>query len=112
MRALVSGDLHGIRDNSNRWKIPQDEAQRWIEQRPDRDQKDTADSPVIDPATVPDTTDLLRRAEASAAAHEARADALAAQVEDLQIERDRLLSIIERQQSETRPGLIARLFGR
>lgn len=112
MRALASGDLHGIRDNANKWKIAEVEADRWIGQRPDRDRTETDHSPDTDKAPPADTLDLLRKAEAAAASHEARADALAAQVDDLRAERDRLLSIIERQQSEPRPtGFLARLLG-
>lgn len=111
MRALTNGDLHGTRDNANKWKIAEAEADRWIGQRPDRDRTETEDRPVIDAAPLLDMSDLLRKAEAAAASHEARAEALAAQVDDLRAERDRLLSIIERQ-SEPRPSLLARLLRR
>lgn len=124
MRALTSGDLHGTRDNTNKWRITEAEADRWIGQRPDRDRSETGQGPDHDRAEtdqrpdndiklLADMSSLLRKAEAAAASHEARADALATQVDDLRAERDRLLSIIERQQSEARPiGFFSRLFGR
>lgn len=117
MRALVSRELPGIRDNSNRWKISAEDAQEWAGQRPDTN-RPVADSNRTETGhTVSDThqnplQSALTEASAEAAGQRARADALAEQVNDLKKERDRLLSIIEKH-SEARPiGIIARLFGR
>ena len=55
--------------------------------------------------------DRAEAAERQAAAQQARADALSEQVADLRIERNRLLTIIERHASEARP-FWSRLFGR
>ena len=74
------------------------------------------------PPDIPDTIrpnesplnalrDRVETAEKQAAAQQARADALSEQVADLRVERDRLLTIIERHASEARP-FWSRLFGR
>lgn len=61
----------------------------------------TTDIPVDTSLPADDTRERL-------AASEARAEVLAAQVEDLQRERDRLLSLLETQPT----GFFTRLFGR
>lgn len=59
--------------------------------------------------------DMLRKAEVDAASHKARADALAEQVADFRMERDRLVSIIENhtlRPVNPRVGILDRLFRR
>lgn len=89
---------------------------------PERRPDNTPDNPdFIRPSdsqqsALIETMDLLRKAEAGAASHKARADALADQVADLRSERDRLMSIIEAQSKPARPvvtvGFFDRLFRR
>lgn len=86
-------------------------------QRPDAN-RPVADSNRTESGhTISDThqnqmQSALADATAEAAGQRARADALAEQVNDLQKERDRLLSIIEKQSEARSIGIIARLFGR
>lgn len=107
MRALSAGHLRAIRDNEGRWQIEPEALEDWLSMRrtPDR-QYPTVSSGHPSPAPL-DTPETLSKLAAS----EARSEALAAQVDDLKAERDRLLSIIERQ-SEPRPGILMRLFRR
>lgn len=107
MRALSAGHLRAIRDNENRWRIEPDALNDWLSMRrsPDRQGPVMAEGQLS--VTTSDTPETLARL----AAAEARAEALAAQVDDLKSERDRLLTIVERQ-SEPRPSLLMRLFGR
>jgi hypothetical protein len=60
--------------------------------------------------------EMLRKTEADAASHKARADALTDQVADLRSDRDRLMSIIEGQSRPARPvvgvGFFDRFFRR
>lgn len=107
VRALSAGHLRAIRDNEGRWQIEPEALDDWLSMRrtPDR-QSPTVSGEHLLPAPS-DTAETLSKLAAS----EARAEALAAQVDDLKAERDRLLSIIERQ-SEPRPGILMRLFGR
>lgn len=82
----------------------------------------TPDNPdLIRPPDPPSNSllealDLLRKVEAEAASHKARADALADQVADLRTDRDRLMSVIEEQSRTARPvvtvGFFERLFRR
>lgn len=82
--------------------------------------EDRADSLTDDPPSNPPQdpplsalVEQLNNARLEATEHRARADALADQVRDLRTERDRLLSVIERQASEARPvSFWTRLFGR
>lgn len=87
---------------------------------PDRRPDNPPDYPdTIRPTDPPsnlllETMELLRKTEAEAASHKARADALADQVADLRTDKDRLMSIIEGQSRPTRPivGFFERFFGR
>lgn len=88
------------------------------EPRPDN----PPDNPdVIRPTDPPsnlllEALEMLRKTEADAASHKARADALADQVADLRSDRDRLMSIIEGQSRPARPvvgvGFFDRFFRR
>lgn len=89
---------------------------------PERRPDNTPDNPgVIRPADPPsnlllEALEMLRKTEADAASHKARADALADQVADLRTDRDRLMSVIEEQSRTARPivtvGFFERLFRR
>lgn len=74
------------------------------------------DDPPINPPQDPPLSALveqLNNARIEAAEHRARASALADQVADLRTERDRLLSVIERQASKPQPvSFWTRLFER
>lgn len=120
MRALQTQQLKAHRDNTGNWQIGPADLDDWASMRrtPDRQSPITlSDTPRNPPADTmrPGSQEAEKRAgeaEARAAAAEARADTLADQVSDLRTERDRLLSVIERQ-SEARPATLwTRLFGR
>lgn len=117
MRALASRELPGIRDNSNRWKISAEDAQKWAGQRPNTDRTITESDRKETGHTATDThqnptQSALMDAIAEAAGQRARANALAEQVNDLQKERDKLMDIIQKQSETRSSGIIARLFGR
>ena len=114
MRALSSRELPGIRDNSNRWKIGEDDARSWAGQRPESDQKlpghDRTDN---EKQQTNPTSDKLVEFAIIIAEQRAQLLAQGQQLQDLVFQRDRLLEIIEKQ-SEARPvkiGFFRRLFG-
>lgn len=109
MRALSSGYLRAIRDNSGKWQIAPEALDDWLSLRrsPDRQSPDhPSEPPLVTPSDTPETLARL-------AATEMRAEMLAAQVEDLKHDRDAWRAQAERLVSEARPvGILARLFGR
>lgn len=101
MRALSSGELKGVRDNRNAWRIAAEDVEAWVGQRPVSDQTMSADMPGQPIVTPMDTPGTLARLAVS----EARlADALE-RIEDLKKERDEWRS----QATASRPGIINRL---
>lgn len=96
-RALKSGDLPGIRDNSGQWKISFADVDAWAARR----------SPVQPERRAhTDDSDLpaqLEQAKIALAAAEARAEGLAARLTDAQTDRDAWKAQAERLASEPRP---------
>lgn len=92
-RALKSGDLHGIRDNSGKWKITHEALHEWASRR----------TPVQFEQRSNSVHEQLAHAREKLSAAEAKAVLLTSQVEDLRTERDRLLTILE-----TRPPIVVR----
>jgi len=104
MRALSSGELRGIRDNRNTWRITSEDVDAWCEQRMDSDRSVPSDTPGQAPVTSADTPQTLARLAVS----EARlADALE-RIDDLQKERDEWRA--QAQALIDRPSFITRLL--
>lgn len=110
-RALKSGELPAIRDNSGKWLIDPLAVDLWAESRSSVQSERRAH--IVQNAPHEQLEQLrIMAAEARerAAASDARATLLAAQVDDLRAERDRLIQLLE-----SRPhvvGFFTRLFGR
>jgi len=105
MRALREGSLYAVRDNLNRWKIDQDDLDKWTAERPP-----VSDQTVTSGHTRPDIDTVARLATA-----ETRAEMLAAQLADTIEDRnawreqaERLASHAERRHV----SIIDRIFGR
>lgn len=107
VRALSSGHLRGIRDNEGHWQIEPEVLDDWLSMRRTHDRQ----GPVISPGQATVTKADTLETAARLAAAEARSEALAAQVDDLRTERDRLLTMLENR-SDSRPalGFFGRLF--
>jgi len=104
MRALSCGDLHGVRDNKNAWRISIDDLEAWLGQRPDTDHEGllvTSGQPMVTLLDTPETISRLAVAEARLT------DALN-RIEDLKRERDEWR---EQARSTTdKPGILTRLL--
>ena len=101
MRALSSGDLKAIRDNSGNWQISPEALDDWLSLRrsPDRQSPDQpSEPPLVTPSDTPETLIKLAVAEARLA--------------DMTAERDRLAALLEKALEARSVGLFARLFGR
>lgn len=118
-RALKSGELIGIRDNSARWRVRPDDLAAWIAGRASvhpegtrtvHAQSDDVSSAQLEQAraALTDALDLLRIETARAAAAEARAEGLADRLADAQKDRDAWRD--QANKAMDRPGLLARLF--
>lgn len=92
MRALSSGELRAVRDNSGNWQITPEAVDDWRSMRrsPDRQSPDMPVGPP--PVTVMDTPETLARVAALQAENEGLRDRLA----DTQADRDRLASMLEK----------------
>lgn len=105
MRALATGELKGVRDNRNAWRITAEDVKAWIGQRPVSDQTLSKIAPGQPAVTTMDTSETLARL----AVAEARlADALE-NITEARKERDAWKAQAER--LANRPGLLARLLG-
>lgn len=119
-RALKSGDLPGIRDNSGKWLIEEADLDAWSGKRSrvhdertvnavyEREKSSeferlNAEFKVLQ-ADLAETRERLAHAEGQGAANRERID-------DLTRERERLLSLLEARPVH-RPGFFARLFER
>lgn len=106
MRALSTGELQGIRDNRNTWRITSEDVDAWAGQRPVTDRSVTVDTSGQLMVTSTDTPETLARL----AVAEARlSDALDA-VAEARKERDAWRDQAER--LAARGGLLWRLLGR
>lgn len=113
MRALSSGELRAIRDNSGNWQIAPEAVDDWVSMRrsPDRQSPDMPAGPPT--VTVTDTPETLARVAVLEAENRGLRDRLA----DTQADRDRLAGMLERA-LEARTvqtpaaGFWARLLGR
>lgn len=96
MRALASGHLRSIRDNSGAWLITPQALDDWLSMRrtSDRSSPDTPTGHHVD--TGPDLPDRLLEAETRAAAAEAHARGLADRLADTQADRDRWRDLAEK----------------
>lgn len=96
MRALASGHLRSIRDNSGAWLITPEALDDWLSMRrtSDRSSPDTPTDHHVD--TGPDLPDRLLEAETRAAAAEAHARGLADRLADTQADRDRWRDLAEK----------------
>lgn len=106
MRALSTGEMRGIRDNRNAWRIAPEDVDSWSSDRPVNDRTmtmDTLGQPAVTPTDTPETLARLAIAEARLA------DALDAAAEARK-ERDAWREQAER--LAARGGLLWRLLGR
>ncbi len=76
MRALTSGQLHGVRANTGRWRISSDELERWISDRPASEPVTTDQKPAR-----PDLADMNQVESLRKERDEARIEAATLRVE-------------------------------
>ena len=76
MRALTSGQLHGVRANTGRWRISSDELERWISDRPASEPVKTDQKP-----DKPDLADMNQVESLRKERDEARIEAATLRVE-------------------------------
>jgi excisionase family DNA binding protein len=107
MRALDSKDLHGTRDNRNRWKISRKDLDVWCENRTETNRTVSVSDRDTDRNSPMDTYGALARL----AAAEAKITGLEARLHEAQADRDAWRAQAERL-SEPRPSIIERLLGR
>lgn len=129
-RALKSGELRGMRDNSGRWLIEADDLDAWTKERSRvqdervmntvQERKEHKDFERLNAEIQALRTDLATAREAVARA-EGEGVANRARIDDLAAERDRLLTMLESRNvddlgnldSRTRSrGFLRRLFGK
>lgn len=129
-RALKSGELRGMRDNSGRWLIEADGLDAWTKERSRvqdervmntvQERKEHKDFERLNAEIQALRTDLATAREAVARA-EGEGAANRARIDDLAAERDRLLTMLESRNvddlgnldSRTRSrGFLRRLFGK
>lgn len=97
MRAIESLELKAIRDNRNRWKIDQEDLERWA-----KDQGAPSERAHTEAPTLPSSDMALTLARA-----EAERDALREQLDQIKEDRNHWRSLAERQQRQLeqhRPG--------
>lgn len=107
MRALSSGELRGVRDNRNSWRIASEDVDAWCGHRPVIDRAVTVDIPghvVVTPMDTPETLARLAVAEARLS------DALE-RIEDLKRERDEWRSQAKERPQSFFNRLTESLFG-
>lgn len=120
-RALKSGELLGIRDNTSRWRVRADDLATWMEKRiavqmnrsgTVHEQSKEAMNTELTQArsALTEALELLRIETARAATAEARANGLADRLADTQRDRDAWRD--QTNKAMDRPSLIARLLRR
>lgn len=109
MRALKSGQLRAIRDNSGNWQIAEGALDDWLSMRRSSGRTSPAMTASHLSATQADTPETLARL----AVAEARTEVLTSQLDELRQDRDAWREQAQRLASEAHSrGFIARLFRR
>lgn len=105
VRALSSGELRGIRDNRNRWKIDADELSTWLSTRTDRSESGQSPSVTRMDTELADARQEIERLAGDVRERDARIEGLTVRLEDVQADRDHWRRLASR-------SWIDRLLGR
>lgn len=92
MRALERQELKAVRDNSGRWKIDPEALDDWMSMRPDPTHDRQSPKSVTD--SVPGQEVLEAKVEIARLT--AKVEGLEERLSDTQIERDRLLNLLNK----------------
>lgn len=126
-RALKSGELRGIRDNSGRWLIEPPALDAWLKERSRvhgeraqnavQERQESKDFERLN-AEIQALRESLTAAREAVARAEGEGAANRARIDDLTAERDRLLTMLEARPADPgllnqpRRGFLGRLLGR